>query len=226
MDDAVSTCDPVLHELNRMWYVANRKRLTRGRWYVIDGESLAFGPFDTQQHMDWFFEEAGCPCSESAYYVCAGNKDPDSILETYTRCLHLMAEIFSKGQHKKLQFLQDEMQKMLDIMGEHSNHGAVQKDRDWSPMIEVSGDFPNSLVDKCQRAANELSVQLVMPDAPYDQLANSFSTIVTLCNTALESPRTASTAIVITLFKEAACAMRARRRSQKQWPHPLLPLLD
>ena len=201
-----------LNDRNREWYVANRKRLTRGRWYVIDNETLAFGPFDSEHNMQRFFEEVGCPCSEGAYYVRAGNKNPESILETHARCSRMLTELFSTGQQHKLQYLEDQMRAMLDEMRDHSYHRGVQKDRGWDPLVEVKGDFPDHLFNECQQAVATLTTRLAQPIMIYEQLASSFRTIVTICNVALESPRSAHTAIVIALYKDAACAM------QPQWP--------
>jgi hypothetical protein len=197
-------------ERNRAWYDANRKTLVRGKWYVIDGGALALGPFDTEHAMGMFFEHVEkCSFGEHAYYVRAGNKNPDSMDETFVRCTKQLLALYRCGQHRKMMFLDDTLGAMLDEMGDHSvhDHKGTQKDRDWSPPTSDSKPFSAAKLSECQLALQLMRTGAERSVATYDDMQSDYKRITKAYNRAAEE-NSAFLREIAQIYAEAALLMR------------------
>lgn len=176
-------------ERNRAWYDANRKTLVRGKWYVIDGGALALGPFDTEHAKDMFFAHVEtCPVGEYAYHVRAGNKNPESMDETFVRCTKQLLALYRCGQHRKMMFLDDTLGAMLDEMSDHSVHDrkGTQKDRDWSPPTSGLKLFSAAKLSERQLALQLMQTGTEQSFATYDLMQPQYKRIANAYNRAVE----------------------------------------
>lgn len=196
-------------ERNRAWYRANRRALVYGKHYIIDNGCLAMGPFDTEDALDGFWEHNSCPFSEHAYYVRAGNEDPDSIEETFARCTMLMLQLYRARQHRKLQYVEDMLGDMVyDLSCYSQRANGEQKDRAWDPKPpEPANPLTIDDLRACGDVFATLQKLVAEPTSTYGDMARAYHTINKYCNRAVVDDDTAVADAIIRVYSEAARLM-------------------